>query len=37
MITLFSGLTYAELGTMFPETGGYYVYLKKLMVKRLPF
>jgi APA family basic amino acid/polyamine antiporter len=23
IITLFSGLTYAELGTMFPQTGGY--------------
>jgi basic amino acid/polyamine antiporter, APA family len=23
IITMFSGLTYAELGTMFPETGGY--------------
>ena len=37
IITLFSGLTYAELGTMFPETGGYYVYLKKAYGKRVAF
>ena len=24
IITLFSGLTYAELGTLFPENGGYF-------------
>lgn len=29
IITLFSGLTYAELGAMYPETGGYYVYLRE--------
>ena len=37
IITLFSGLTYAELGTMFPETGGYYIYLKKAYGKRIAF
>lgn len=37
LITLFSGLTYAELGTMFPETGGYYVYLKKAYGKKTAF
>lgn len=37
IITLFSGLTYAELGTMFPETGGYYVYLRKAYGKKLAF
>ena len=37
IITLFSGLTYAELGTMFPETGGYYVYLKKAYGKKMAF
>lgn len=37
MITLFSGLTYAELGTMFPETGGYYIYLKKAYGQRVAF
>ncbi|MCD4826727.1 MAG: amino acid permease [Acholeplasmataceae bacterium] len=37
LITLFSGLTYAELGTMFPETGGYYVYLRKAYGKKTAF
>ena len=37
IITLFSGLTYAELGTLFPETGGYYVYLKNAYGKRIAF
>jgi len=37
IITLFSGLTYAELGTMFPETGGYYIYLKKAYGQRVAF
>ena len=37
IITLFSGLTYAELGTMFPETGGYYVYLRKAYGKGVAF
>ncbi len=37
IITLVSALTYAELGTMFPETGGYYVYLKKAYGKKVAF
>jgi basic amino acid/polyamine antiporter, APA family len=37
VITLFSALTYAELGTMFPETGGYYIYLKKAYGKKMAF
>jgi len=37
LITLFSGLTYAELGTMFPETGGYYIYLRKAYGKGIAF
>lgn len=37
LITLFSGLTYAELGTMFPETGGYYLYLRKAYGKGVAF
>jgi APA family basic amino acid/polyamine antiporter len=37
IITLFSGLTYAELGTMFPETGGYYVYLRQAYGKKVAF
>lgn len=37
IITLFSALTYAELGTMFPETGGHYVYLKKAYGKKVAF
>ena len=35
--SLVSALTYAELGTMFPETGGYYVYLKKAYGKKVAF
>ncbi|MFU8792896.1 MAG: APC family permease [Acholeplasmataceae bacterium] len=37
LITLFSGLTYAELGTLFPENGGYYVYLKKAYGRNVAF
>jgi APA family basic amino acid/polyamine antiporter len=37
IITLFSALTYAELGTLFPKTGGYYVYLRKAYGKRIAF
>ncbi|MDY0294893.1 MAG: amino acid permease [Acholeplasmataceae bacterium] len=37
LITLFSGLSYAELGTLFPENGGYYVYLKKAYGHRVAF
>lgn len=37
IITLFSALTYAELGTMFPKTGGYYVYLRKAYGRRVAF
>lgn len=37
ILTLVSALTYAELGTMFPETGGYYVYLKKAYGKKVAF
>jgi len=37
IITLFSGLTYAELGSLFPENGGYYVYLKEAYGKRMAF
>ncbi len=37
VITLFSALTYAELGTLFPKTGGYYVYLRKAFGKRFAF
>ena len=37
LLTLVSALTYAELGTMFPETGGYYVYLKKAYGKKVAF
>lgn len=37
VLTLFSALTYAELGTMFPETGGYYVYLKNAYGKKIAF
>jgi basic amino acid/polyamine antiporter, APA family len=37
VITLFSALTYAELGTMFPETGGYYVYLKRAYGQKIAF
>jgi basic amino acid/polyamine antiporter, APA family len=37
VITLFSALTYGELGTLFPQTGGYYIYLKKAYGKRVAF
>ena len=37
LITLFAGLSYAELGTLFPENGGYYVYLKKAYGHRVAF
>lgn len=37
IITLFSALTYAELGTLFPKTGGYYVYLRKAYGRRVAF
>jgi APA family basic amino acid/polyamine antiporter len=37
LITLFSGLSYAELGTLFTENGGYYVYLKEAYGKRMAF
>jgi APA family basic amino acid/polyamine antiporter len=37
IITLFSGLTYAELGSLFPVNGGYYVYLKEAYGKRVAF
>jgi APA family basic amino acid/polyamine antiporter len=30
IISLFGAMVYAELGTMFPETGGQYVYLQKM-------
>lgn len=29
-VSLFGGLLFAELGSMFPETGGIYVYLRKM-------
>jgi APA family basic amino acid/polyamine antiporter len=29
MVSLFGAMAFAELGTMFPETGGQYVYLRK--------
>ena len=37
VLTLFSALTYAELGTLFPKTGGYYVYLRKAYGRRIAF
>ncbi len=37
LITLFSGLSYAELGTLFPENGGYYLYLKKAYGHKVAF
>ncbi len=37
VITLFSGLSYAELGTLFPENGGYYLYLRKAYGHRIAF
>ncbi|MES2773002.1 MAG: amino acid permease [Bacteroidota bacterium] len=30
IISIFGGMIYAELGSMFPETGGQYIYLKKM-------
>src|SRR6478752_114971 len=29
LVSLFGAMAFAELGTMFPETGGQYVYLRK--------
>ena len=29
LISIFGAMAFAELGTMFPETGGQYVYLQK--------
>jgi APA family basic amino acid/polyamine antiporter len=37
IVTLFSGLTYAELGSLFPENGGYYLYLKEAYGKKVAF
>ncbi len=37
IIVLFSGLSYAELGSLFPENGGYYLYLKEGYGKRVAF
>ncbi len=37
IITLFYVLIYAELGTMMPRAGGYYVYLKEIYGKPLAF
>ncbi|MFP4286668.1 MAG: APC family permease [Candidatus Izemoplasmataceae bacterium] len=37
IITLFSGLVYAELGTSLPYSGGYYVYLKEAYGKPVAF
>ncbi|MDA0871590.1 MAG: amino acid permease [Firmicutes bacterium] len=37
IITLFSGLSYAELGSLFPENGGYYLYLKEAYGKKVAF
>jgi APA family basic amino acid/polyamine antiporter len=37
IITLFSGLSYAELGSLFPENGGYYIYLKEGYNKKVAF
>ncbi len=37
LITLISGLCYAELGAMMPVTGGSYVYLKKAYGKLISF
>lgn len=37
LITLGYGLIYAELGTMLPKAGGYYVYLKEAFGKPLAF
>jgi APA family basic amino acid/polyamine antiporter len=35
LLTYISALTYAELGTLFPETGGYYVYLREAYGKKV--
>ncbi len=37
LITLFSSLVYAELGTSMPKSGGYYVYLKEAYGKPVAF
>ena len=37
ILTLFSGLAYAELGTAYPFSGGYYVYLKEAYGKKVAF
>lgn len=37
IVTLVSALSYAELGTLFPNTGGYYVYLRKAYGKPVAF
>jgi amino acid permease len=37
IVTLFSGLSYAELGSLFPENGGYYLYLKEAYGKKVAF
>lgn len=37
VITLLYGLIYAELGTMMPEAGGYYVYLRNAYGKAVAF
>jgi len=37
VITLFSALSYAELGSLFPENGGYFVYLNKAYGKKTAF
>jgi len=37
LVTLVSALSYAELGTMFPKTGGYYVYLREAYGKPIAF
>ena len=37
IITLFYGLIYAELGTMMPKAGGYYLYLREAYGKPVAF
>ena len=37
LVSLFSALSYAELATTFPETGGYVVYLRRIWGKRVAF
>jgi len=37
VITLFSGLCYAELGTMMPKAGGQYVYLREAFGERIAY